>query len=45
MVEAFPNAIVTRTRDNGSSVHFPVADNFNTLVGSPSYCIVFPNIP
>ena len=49
VIEAFPDAIVARTRDNemtltlanGSSVHFLGADNFDTLVGSPPYGIVF----
>lgn len=49
VIEAFPDAIVARTRGNemtltlanGSSVHFLGADNFDTLVGSPPYGIVF----
>ena len=49
VIEAFPDAIVARARDNemtltlanGSSVHFLGADNFDTLVGSPPYGIVF----
>lgn len=47
--EAFPAAIIARKRDNemvltlvnGSSIHFLGADNFNTLVGSPPFGIIF----
>jgi hypothetical protein len=51
--EAFPDAICKAKRSttmdiqlvNGSMIHFVGADNFNSLVGSPPYGLVFSEYP